>query len=115
MSAVSRCYAFAPFFAALICSACQPSEPANPPQVSEHAISKAAAYQSLAIGADCTAGGGPQCESGLCLHISADPQHGYVCSRLCQIESDCLTGWKCGQFYPGPDGMACIPQPAPGN
>jgi hypothetical protein len=64
------------------------------------------------MGADCTAGGGPQCQSGLCLHTSADPRQGYLCSSSCQMASDCPPGWQCSQFYPGADGMACLPAAA---
>jgi hypothetical protein len=98
----------------VLAEACQPGDN-GPKQVSEHHPKETAAPQSVAMGGDCTAGGGPQCQSSLCLHTSMDPNSGYVCSTPCQVATDCPTGWTCAQFYPSADGLAWLPAPAPQN
>lgn len=59
-----------------------------------------------AMGADCTFGSAA-CADGICL----ERQHGRICSRECQIQEDCPTGWRC-ESAPTVDGAelrVCLP------
>lgn len=63
-----------------------------------------------ALGASCDEGGAAQCETGVCLKVSAvERTRGSICSRRCDI-SECPEGWRCTQLRPGAD--VCVPEVA---
>ncbi len=64
---------------------------------------------SLPIGAICpggTGGGGQSCAYGLCFNGT----FGWTCTRACDHGFYCPCGWRCVQWYPSPEAMACVPQ-----
>jgi hypothetical protein len=61
------------------------------------------------LGEDCQKEGRSTCLSGLCLHVGAGPEEGYVCSRSCTGDGECPASWRCLQVYPSPEGWLCVP------
>lgn len=82
--------------------------PGDAPVLSEHRPIAASA-PSKQLGESCTENGGSACFSGLCLHVSADRNAGYFCSRTCASSQDCPREWNCAQIYPAADASVCVP------
>jgi hypothetical protein len=63
------------------------------------------------LGESCDTGGASECESALCLKVSADSRlKGHVCSRPCS-DSPCPSpGWRCAQVFPGEAMDFCVPE-----
>ena len=86
------------------------STPATVPVLSEHRFKSTAAGSSLPFGSDCSVGGTSDCASGLCVHVGAWRDAGYVCTERCGPESPCPEGWRCGQVHPSdPTASLCLP------
>src|SRR4051812_49320523 len=51
--------------------------------LTEHRPLAAASSPSKSIGEDCTTYGRAECLSGICLHVKAQPNAGYFCSKRC--------------------------------
>ena len=62
------------------------------------------------LGASCDTGGASECESALCLKVSAKSRlEGHVCSRPCNDVPCPSPGWRCIQVYPGATDL-CVPE-----
>jgi hypothetical protein len=85
----------------------QPEEaPRAPAPVSagvltEHRPLAAIGPPGKSVGEDCTTYGRAECLSGLCLHVRARRDGGYVCSQVCREPGDCPEGWQCRHLMPG--------------
>lgn len=67
----------------------------------------AAAHPTKQLGEDCSVGGGSDCKTDSCIHVSPQPDQGWFCSRSCASAGECPSRWNCSEFYPGV--RACIP------
>ncbi len=56
------------------------------------------------IGEDCDRAA---CETGLCLHVKAEPSV-RVCSSECEQDYNCPKDWRCASFLGGPTSV-CLP------
>jgi hypothetical protein len=102
-----RTYVFALGFA--LVTACSRDGAQSPDAVlTEHRFAAAGA-KTRQLGEDCTQAGSLQCASGICLHVEADRNAGYVCSKACSSSSDCPPAWGCIQVFPAPDSSFCVP------
>src|SRR5215831_8905164 len=90
-------------------AACTTDGPSSPDAVlSEHRFAASAA-KTKQLGEDCTQAGSAQCTSGICLHVEADRNAGYICTKACSSSSDCPRTWGCTQVFPAPDSSFCVP------
>ena len=65
--------------------------------------------RQLPSGADCSKAGAGICKSRVCLHASADPHNGFLCSNRCVDTMECPAGWRCVQTHPSPGSSLCVP------
>lgn len=68
-----------------------------------------AASATKEVGEDCTANGASACKSGICMHVKPHPLEGYVCSRGCTSDGDCLAGWGCKSVSVTASNRFCLP------
>lgn len=85
--------------------------PAVVPVLTEHRFRSGSARQAVrALGEDCAIGGPAGCASGVCLHVGAQRDSGYVCTQPCGPGQACPEGWRCGRVHPvDPTSSLCIP------
>lgn len=87
-----------------------PDSPATVTVLSEHRF-QATTNQGAPLGHDCSAGGTNDCASGLCVHVGAQRNAGYICTVPCNSSIPCPEGWRCGQVHPtDPSARICLPR-----
>ncbi|MFP2930505.1 hypothetical protein ACLESO_35965 [Pyxidicoccus sp. 3LG] len=87
-----------------------PVSPAPVPVLTEHRFHQSLGSGKKGVGEDCTRGGQAECATGLCLHVGARHDAGYVCSQRCETQGQCPAGWGCGRMLMGdPASSVCIP------